>query len=262
MQFHSRRLRGIIASAVLGLGVVASSPCVRAQQAVDPDAQSVLSAMTAYLGGLKGFSVEYAASDEIVTPESQKLQFLHSGEITIERPNRLHATRKGAAGIAELFLNDKGLFLYGKSPNAYVQLDASNVDAAIEAVRKLGFDAPGADFLATRPLDPSTIDMTNGTHVGMTFIDGVEVHQLAFRGKDVDWQLWVTTGDKPLPVRYVVTTKWFTGSPQFTLDLRKWNTSPQTDAARFAFAPPAGATKLDPASVTVSAIGDIGIKGK
>ena len=25
-----------------------------------------------------------------------------------------------------------------------------------------------------------------------------EVHQLAFRGTDVDWQLWVTTGNKPL----------------------------------------------------------------
>jgi hypothetical protein len=262
MKFSSWRPRPIIVLAILGLCVFASSPCVRAQQAVDPDAQRVLAAMTSYLGGLKSFSVEYAASDEIVTPEGQKLQFLHSGEIVVERPNRLHAVRKGAAGIAELFLNDKGFFLYSKSANAYLQFDASSVDSGIEAVHKLGFDAPGADFLTVKPLDPSTIDMTSGTHVGMTFIDGVEVHQLAFRGKDVDWQLWVTAGDKPLPVRYVVTTKWFTGSPQFTLELTKWNTAPQGDATRFAFAPPAGATKLDPASVTVNAIGDMAIKGK
>jgi hypothetical protein len=254
--------RPILVSAILGICVLASSPCVRAQQAVDTDAQSVLVAMTNYLGGLRGFSVEYAASDEIVTPEGQKLQFLHSGEITMERPNRLHAVRKGAAGIAEIFLNDKGLVLYGKGANAYVQLDASSIDAGVEAVHKLGFDAPGADFLTAKPLDPSTIDMISGTHVGMTFVDGLEVHQLAFRGKDVDWQLWVTVGDKPLPVRYVVTTKWFTSAPQFTLELKKWNTAPPTDAARFAFAPSAGATKLDPASVTVNAIGDIAIKGK
>jgi hypothetical protein len=262
MKISSWRPRPILVSAILGLCFFASSPCVHAQQAVDPDAQSVLAAMTGYLGGLKSFSVEYAASDEIVTADGQKLQFLHSGEIVVERPNRLHAVRKGAAGIAELFLNDKGFFLYGKGANAYLQTDASSIDAGIEAVHKLGFDAPGADFLTAKPLDPATIDMTSGTHVGMTFIDGVEVHQLAFRGKDVDWQLWVTAGDKPLPLRYVVTTKWFTGSPQFTLELRKWNTAPQADAARFAFTPPAGATKLDPASVTVNAIGDMGIKGK
>jgi hypothetical protein len=262
MEFRPLNFRRVLASAVLGLCVLASSLGAHAQQAVDPDAQSVLAAMTSYLGGLKSFSVEYAAADEIVTPEGQKLQFLHSGEIVVERPNRLHAVRKGAAGIAELFLNDKGFFLYGKSANAYLQFDASSLDDGIEAVQKLGFDAPGADFLAAKPFDPSTIDMTSGTHVGMTFIDGAEVHQLAFRGKDVDWQLWVAAGDKPLPIRYVVTTKWFTGSPQFTLELRKWNTAPQGDATRFAFAPPAGATKLDPASVAVSAIGDMGLKGK
>ena len=129
-------------------------------------------------------------------------------------------------------------------------------------MHNLGFDAPGADLLAAKPLDSSTTDVVSGVHVGMTYIDGVQVHQLAFRGKEVDWQLWVTTGDKPLPVRYVVTTKWFTGAPQFTLQLKNWNTAPQSDAARFTFAPPQGARKLDPASVAVDAIGDMTIKSQ
>jgi len=254
--------RSTLVSAIVGLCALASPPSARSQQAVDPDAQRVLAAMTDYLGGLKSFSLEYAAADEIVTPEGQKLQFLHSGELTMERPNRFHAVRKGAAGIAEIFLDGPKLFLYGKSLNAYLQLDASSVDAAIDVVHKLGFDAPGADFLASKPLDASTTDMIGGTHVGMTFVDGMEVHQLAFRGKDVDWQLWVTAGDKPLPVRYVVTTKWFTGSPQFILEMRKWDTAPQKEAAQFTFVKPQGATKLDPASVAVNAIGDMTIKGK
>jgi hypothetical protein len=262
MKFRSWPSGPILASAVLALCALFSPPGARAQQAVDPDAQGVLAAMSTYLGSLKSFAVEYAASDEIVTPEGQKLQFLHSGEISVERPNRLHAVRKGAAGTAEIFLDGNRLFLYGKSANAYLQLDASTVDAAVDALHKLGFDAPGADFLAARPLESSTTDTISGTHVGMTFVDGVEVHQLAFRGKDLDWQLWVTVGDKPLPVRYVVTTKWFTGSPQFTLDLRKWTIAPQGDASQFAFVTPQGATKLDPASVTVNAIGDMIIKGK
>jgi hypothetical protein len=254
--------RSTLVSAIVGLCALASPPSARSQQAVDPDAQRVLAAMTDYLGGLKSFSLEYAAADEIVTPEGQKLQFLHSGELTMERPNRFHAVRKGAAGIAEIFLDGPKLFLYGKSLNAYLQLDASSVDAAIDVVHKLGFDAPGADFLASKPLDASTTDMIGGTHVGMTFVDGMEVHQLAFRGKDVDWQLWVTAGDKPLPVRYVVTTKWFTGSPHIILEMRKWDTAPQKEAAQFTFVKPQGATKLDPASVAVNGIGDMTIKGK
>jgi hypothetical protein len=40
------------------------------------------------------------------------------------------------------------------------------------------------------------------------------------------------------------------------------NTAPQIDAARFTFVPPQDAQKLDAASVTVNAIGDMTIKEK
>jgi hypothetical protein len=106
------------------------------------------------------------------------------------------------------------------------------------------------------------MDMTSGVHVGMSYIDGVEVHQLAFRGADVDWQLWVAAGDKPLPLRYVITTKSLAGSPQYTLQLRNWNTAPKVDDAQFTFAAPNGARLLDPASVSANAIGDLILKAK
>ena len=260
MKAWSHFSKAVSVSALVGMCVLALAPSARAQNAVDPDAQSVLAAMSNYLGGLRSFSFEYSAADEVVTTDGQKLQFLHSGEMTVQRPDKLYATRRGAAGTAEIFLDGRGLTLFGKDANGYLQLGASNIDAAVEAVRKLGFDAPGADLLVSTPLDPSTADMTSGSHIGMTFIDGVEVHQLAFRGAEVDWQLWVTAGDKPLPVRYVVTTKAIGSGPQYTLQMRGWNIAPQIDAARFAFAPPPSARKLDPTSVTVNAIGDLTIK--
>jgi len=250
----------VLVAAVAALCALA--PSARAQPAFDADSQSVLAAMSQYLGGLQSFSTDYVAVDEVVTTEGQKLQFLHSGEIVVQRPNKLYATRRGAAGVAELFLDGKALTLYSKNANAYLELDASSIDAATDVVHNFGFDAPGADLLASKPLDPSTTDVTSGAHIGMTSIDRGEVNQLAFRGTDVDWQLWVTAGDKPLPLRYVVTTKKITGAPEFTLQLRNWNTAPQIDPARFTFSPPAGAKKLDPASVTVNAIGDLTLKGK
>jgi hypothetical protein len=262
MKISSYLTKAVLFYAAVGLCGLAQASSARAQQSVDPDAQRVLAAMSNYLGGLKSFSVEYSAVDEVVKPDGQKLQFLHSGEIVVQRPNKLYGSRKGAAGVAEMFLDGKDLTLYGKNVNAYLQLDASSIDAAIDAVHNFGYDAPGADLLASKPLDSSTTDITSGAHIGTTFIDGVEVQQLAFRGADVDWQLWVMAGDKPLPLRYVVTTKWFTGAPQYTLELRNWNTAPQIDAGRFTFAPPPGAQKLDPASVTVNAVGDLTLKGK
>jgi hypothetical protein len=245
---------------VAGLCAIALVPGVRAQGAVDPDAQGVLAAMSDYLGGLQSFSVEFDIVDEIVSPEGQKLQFFNAGEIVAQRPDKLYVHRRGASGAAELFLDGKALTMNAKELNAYLQLDGSTIDDTIEALHKVGFDAPGADLLASKPLSSETTDLVSGAHIGMTFIDGVEVHHLAFRGANVDWQLWVAAGDKPLPLRYVVTTKWFTGAPQYTLRLRNWNASPQIDTARFTFAPPEGAMKLDANSIKVNEIGELTIK--
>jgi hypothetical protein len=246
--------------AAVGTLVLASTPAARAQGAVDDDARRVLASLSSHLGGLQRFSVEYAAVDEVITEQGEKLQFLHSGAITAQRPDRLRAIRRGASGTAEVILNGRELFLFGREAQAYLQLPATSIAAAIDAVHALGFDAPGADLLVPRPFETETADITSGAHVGMTVIDGVEVHHLAFRGVEVDWQVWVTTGDRPLPLRYVITTKTLAGGPQYTLQLRNWNVAPPADAAQFNFSPPQGARRLDPSAVTVNAIGDMIIR--
>ena len=68
---------------------------------------------------------------------------------------------------------------------------------------------------------------------------------LAFRTDAVDWQIWVRKGDQPLPLKYVITTKWVTGAPQYALRLSNWNVAPEVDAKLFSFAPPADAKKLE-----------------
>lgn len=255
------RFRALVPVAALAMaGVLAAATAPQAQSGVHADARAVLGAMSAHLGGLRGFSVDYAAVDEVVTTEGQKLQFLHSGSLAAQRPNRLHAVRRGAAGTAELVLDGSSLVMFGRDANAYLRLPASSIASAVEAVQRLGFDAPGADLLAEQPLDSTTTDIVSGTHVGMTFIDGVEVHHLAFRGAEVDWQLWVTAGDRPLPLRYVIISKSVAGAPQYTLQLRNWHLAPPADPGRFVFTPPAGARQLDPSSVTVNAIGDLVIR--
>ena len=49
--------------------------------------------------------------------------------------------------------------------------------------------------------------MIEAKHIGRGVIDGVECEHLAFRNQDVDWQLWVQVGAKPIPCKYVITSK-------------------------------------------------------
>ena len=90
--------------------------------------------------------------------------------------------------------------------------------------------------------------------IGTGYVGGVECDHLAFRGDLVDWQIWISRGERTLPMKYVITTKWVTGAPQYSLRLSGWSTDP-VDQKAFAFVPPAGATKID--RIEADQVGDI-----
>jgi hypothetical protein len=92
----------------------------------------------------------------------------------------------------------------------------------------------------------------DGEHIGLGVVDGVECEHLAFRGPDTDWQIWIETGPKPVPHKYVITSKTLAGAPQYTLRIRDRKTDAFTDADTFVFKPPAGATKVDLDSVAMA----------
>jgi hypothetical protein len=61
----------------------------------------------------------------------------------------------------------------------------------------------------------------------------------------VDWQIWIEDGDKPLPKKFVITTKLMTGAPQFTVSIKSWNLSPKLKEDMFTFVPPKDAQRID-----------------
>ena len=46
-------------------------------------------------------------------------------------------------------------------------------------------------------------------------------------------------------MKYVITTKWMTGAPQYSVRFRDWNLSPKIDPGQFDFKPPEGSKKLE-----------------
>ena len=100
-----------------------------------------------------------------------------------------------------------------------------------------------------------TEDATKGVYVGTGPVGGIECDHLAFRNPRVDWQIWVQKGEQPLPLKYVITTKWITGAPQYSLRLSDWNVAPQIDQAQFTFTAPEGAKKLE--EISADEIGEL-----
>ena len=253
--------RGCAIAAVFAVTCGLAVSEANAQQ-IEPEADKILHAMADYVAGLKAFTVNYDTDSEVLDTEGQKLQYSASGSVALERPGKLHVSRKGTFIDAEMTFDGKTISIYGKKLNAYGQLESPGptIDDAVEEVRAAtGFDASGADLFATDPYAVLTEDATKGVHVGIGLVGGVECDHLAFRNPRVDWQIWVRKGEQPLPLKYVITTKWITGAPQYTLRLSDWNVAPEIDPAQFTFTAPEGAKKLE--GISADAIGELSAEG-
>ncbi len=91
---------------------------------------------------------------------------------------------------------------------------------------ELDLIAPGADLIDTRAYERLMQDVQSGVYLGTAVVAGQRCHHLAYRGSEVDWQLWVREGAQPAPCRYVITSKTIAGAPQFAVQVLKWDTSP------------------------------------
>lgn len=239
-----------IAVAFLAVAFLTWSPAV----ADDASARKVLKSMSDYVSSQKTISLAFDSDIEVITADLQKIQFASSGQILLSRPDKLRATRAGGYTDVELVSDGKTFSLHGRNINAYTQVDSpGSVDQLIDRLRdEFGVAAPGADLLLSRVYEELIADVIDAKHIGHGVIDGVECDHLAFRNTDTDWQLWVEIGARPIPRKYVITSKAVTGGPQYTLRIRDWRTDVETKADAFAFNPPPGASK-----VAISALSDI-----
>jgi len=216
------------------------------QHAHAQDAGKILKLMSDYVTGQKTTSMTFDSDIEVITAELQKIQFTGSGQVLLNRPDKLRATRTGGYSDVELVFDGKAATLLGKNVNAFAQVDApGSVDQLIDRLRERKVAIPGADLLLSRVYEELTAGVIDSKHIGQGVIDGVECEHLAFRTADVDWQLWVEVGGRPIPRKYVITSKAVTGAPQYTLRIKDWKTDVQIAADAFAFKPPPDARKVD-----------------
>jgi len=154
--------------------------------------------------------------------------------------------RQGPIATAEFIFDGKILTVYGKKSNTYAQINvAGTIDDAIRAFElQTGFPAPGGDLLFANPYAVLSEGVESSSYLGTAYVNGIECHHLAFREQDVDWQIWVQTGETQLPMKYSITSKWQTAAPQYEIRLRDWVTNPQVKANQFTFSAPPGARNL------------------
>ena len=239
---HSiRSLSAMAFSSIVMLGI---STTVSADEA---DAKRLLKAMTDYVAAQKTLSFEYDAILDVVTKNEQTLSLASSGSVTLKRPDMIHVTRAGGFADVEMNFDGKTLTILGKNLNLYAQQEMpGTLSHLVDELRfKHNRPLPAADLLLPDAYKALMNDVVDVKDLGSGVIGGVECDFLAFRAKEVDWQIWIAHGERPYPCRYTITTKDLPGSPQYTIQIRDWKTGGEVAATDFSFKNTTDAKRVD-----------------
>jgi hypothetical protein len=211
------------------------------------EAVGILAESAAFLAAQSSFSFEAEIGFDVVQVNGQKLEFGATREATVRRPDRLRIEATQRDGVRRtLTFDGRKLSIDLPDDGAYVEVEKpGDLDTAIDyLVDDLQTPAPLHEFLKSNFFAEAESRIRSGYVVEEVSIGGRRCNHVALRADEIDVQLWVEVGERPLPCNLIITYKLEEGSPQFRAHFTAWDLSPKTPDSLFAYTPPAGAEKL------------------
>ena len=220
---------------------------------LEPKAGEVLKQMCDYLKNLQQFSVQAEITEDVLLTSGQRIQFARSVEASVRRPDRLWAESAGDTDKRQFFYDGKTFTIYGNTNKFYASVPApATIHELLDvAQERYAIDLPFRDLFAWGTDRADVAAIQSAIFIGPTKIDNVPCDHYAFRNVDVDWQIWIQQGEKPLPRKLVITTMDEEQHPQY-VSMMNWNLSPKINNKLFTFVPPKDAHKIELAVVEVA----------
>jgi len=227
---------------------LATSTVFAAESGVRQDSKAVdvLKSMSAYKASLDRFVIKGVNLTDARLGGGLMVTNSTEVKVSMDRPGSLHISSFDGEQHKEIYFHDGTLTVYGTARNFYAQASIpKDIEAALEfALEELDVEAPLMDMIYQ---DASThLIGSQDTILYLTDkarVAGADCHHIAIRGSEVDVQLWVEEGDRPLPRKIMITSKWEGGSPRFIANLM-WDSNPDFGQEIFEFKPPEGSINI------------------
>jgi hypothetical protein len=192
--------------------------------------------MGEYLRSLKRFQVSAEVTRDTVLDTGQKIQLQSSNTLLIDGQTRLYAKAEGDARTREFFYNGKLLTQYSPLLKYYttIKAPATVLETLHEVEQYYGVQLPMEDLFFFGS-DQSQLDaLKSAAYIGPSTVNGKLCDHLAFRQEKLDWQLWLTRSDKPLPCKLVITTTDDASFPEYSATYQ-WDLNPVIKPSAFTF---------------------------
>ena len=238
-----------ISSMALSGLILLSSPALAVEtpkQETPPDPNQLVQRKCDYLKSLDRFSFRAEITDDQVYAGGKKLQYGFETETFMQRPDKLRINAEGDLLNKQFFLNGKTLTLYDPANKVYAttEVPADIEDALEHADQKLRFRVALADLTSPKLCEHLSKGQSHALYVGSSKVRGITTDHVAFDRKDIQFQLWIETGKKPLPLKILINQKNLPASPQWTAYLHDWNPAPQLKPDLFTFTAPPSVQRI------------------
>jgi hypothetical protein len=214
---------------------------------LDPRADEILRAMSTLLASTPRYAFEAEEEFDEIPSGQPRVSLSNLRRVVVQRPNKVAVDTEGDSLNRSVWFDGRTFALLDKSSHTYATVPiAGSIDQAFDTLgERYGVSVPLVDLLYADPHAVLTETVTYSRYLGLHRAAGRLCHHLVFAQPTIEWQMWIDAGERPLPVKMIITYVREPGEPQYTATFAKWTLSPQVPDTLFQFDAPEGAERVD-----------------
>jgi len=233
---------------------------------LDPKAKAVIDRFGKFFAGLKGFRTLLLVQIKSEAA-GQKMDFSATHHIAAERPNKFslevessvggHAVVKSDGKNLSIYMGLSNKYLVNKAPERWSGLSSNPFVAGIAGMGNSGVVT--TSIIQDDPAKAVLANVESLAYVGVDDVDGVKCDHLTGTQPEMDWEIWIEQGDRPLVHKFVPdlakTLKKLANQPggpklegwkiENVVRYTQWEIDPKFAPDTFVFTPPQDATEVD-----------------
>jgi hypothetical protein len=214
-----------LVSAVSSLPIRAAEP--EAPPKV-PQVEDVLHSMSQYLAKAKAFSYHAEIVFDQVLPGGPKIQLSGAVDVAVQRPGKLFVDYRDDVSDRIVWFTDGRVTILDPVASTYAEVsgprDIDGMVAKLEA--DYGFSLPLGELAENNAEQVLTRGVEVAHYVGIHDVEGIYCHHVVLQRKDIDIQVFVEVGDKPVPRKVVFDYPNRPGWPEYTASITEWSFEP------------------------------------
>ena len=228
-------MRTIVAaflSLLFCVSLFAPDPDARAadpQPAAEPaQVEQVLRSMSAYLAKAKAFSYHAEVEFDEVLPGGPKIRLSGALDVAVKRPGNLYFDYRDDVSDRVVWFENGRVTVLDPRASTYAEVSGPrDIDGMVAKLEKdYGLTLPLAELAESNPGAVLNRGVDLAHYVGVHNVEGTYCHHLVLQRPDLDLQLFVEVGEKPLPRKLVFEYPTRRGSPQYTAVITEWSFEP------------------------------------